>query len=135
MEASFATPPAPIVPLEKKPAMKYVAPMARAGEHRQRMHTRSYEKGELTSLLRQEVEVRVVVARGQVLVLKVRRQSRDVVLAATDRLRMRLEVEEDGCVQVVVIAVAEVEVAAGARRVTLLEAAGTPSAQTEHGGV
>jgi hypothetical protein len=101
--------------------------MARAGKHRQRMHMSSYLKGRLTSLLRQEVEVRVVVARGQVLVLEVRRQGRDVVLAATNRLSMRLEVEEDRRVQVVVVAVAKVEVTASARRVTLLEAAGTRS--------
>jgi hypothetical protein len=113
MEASFATPPAPIVPLEKKPAMKYVAPMARARSHRQRMH-KQLRGGQLTSLLWQEVEVRVVVARGQVLVLEVRRQGRNVVLAATDRFRMRLEVEEDGRVQIVVVAVAKVEVTASA---------------------
>jgi hypothetical protein len=71
---------------------------------------------------RQEIEIWVVVARDEVLVLEVCSQGVNIILPTAGRLRVLLKVEEDGRVQVVVVSIAEVEVAAGARCIALLEA-------------
>jgi hypothetical protein len=52
----------------------------------------------------------------------VRGQRSDIVLTTTDGSRPRLEVEEYGWVEIMVVAIAYVEVAARARGVALLEA-------------
>jgi hypothetical protein len=64
-----------------------------------------------SSLWWEEVEVRILRARVHVLVCEVASHGFDIVLSATISLCLGLQVFEDGNVQVVVVAVAKVEVA------------------------
>ena len=68
---------------------------------------------------REVVEVGVVVARVVVLASNVTGHGLDVVLSASICLRFILQIFEDGWAQVMIIAIAKIEVASIAREVSL----------------